>query len=312
MDINTGRSHEESEEAQSVVVPPDKRRPARKKAGQKLQRNRHFASRLLAFCRLLAYGAAVVLAVSAGSLAYRYANASDAFAVRGIDVVGCKHLQPADVEKAVRQHIPGSLLRVDLAQLRERLEKEPWIRRCEIRRVLPSRLKIYIEERTPSVIAEIGGALELLDRNGILLDAYDSSYGKLDVPVFSGLSGDSASAYAAHQAENSSRVRVGVQLLTELAQGSSDLTRMISEIDLSDPDNVKIMLVDDTAEIYLGDRDFLKRFQALMERYDDAKAQYGEMTSVNLRYFPEIIYNPKNPPNVKPESKQANRPAVRN
>ncbi len=312
MEINTGRSHEGPEEDQSVVVPPDKRRPARKKAAQKLQRNRHLAARLLSFCKLLAYGAAVVLAAAAGFFAYRYANASDVFAVRDIDIAGCRHLHPTDVEKVVRQALPDSLLRVDLIRLRQRLEKEPWIRRCEIRRVLPSRLKVYIEERSPSVIAEIGGALMLLDREGILLDAYDPSYGKLDVPVFSGLSGNSAAAYSAHQAENTSRVRVGVEVLTELAQGSSDLTRMISEIDLSDPDNVKIMLVDDTAEIYLGDHDFLKRFQALMERYNDVKSQYGEMTSVNLRYFPEIVYNPKNPPNAKPDTKPAGRPAIKN
>jgi cell division septal protein FtsQ len=312
MEINTGRTHSEPDDAESVVIPPDKGRPARRKTAQKPQRGRHLAARLLSALKLLGYGAAVALAGMASFYVYRYANASDILAVRNIDIAGCKHLRPMDLEKIVRQNFPSNTLGIDLGMLRARLEQESWIRRVEVRRVLPSSLKIYIEERVPSVIGEIGGRLELLDSEGVLLQAYDPDSEKLDAPVFSGLRGDDPDAYRALQEENSARVHLGVQVLAEFAQGANDLTRAVSEIDLSDLGNVKILLVNDTAEINLGDRDFLKRFQAFIARYDDAKSQYGEMASVNLRFFPDIVYNPKNPPSAKPETKPANRQTIRN
>jgi len=55
-------------------------------------------------------------------------------------------------------------------------------------------------------------------------------------------------------------------------------------------------LVDDTAEILLGDRDFLKRFQTLMsnlKQYEELKSQYDEIASVDLRFEGQIVYRPR-------------------
>jgi cell division protein FtsQ len=108
------------------------------------------------------------------------------------------------------------------------------------------------------------------------------------------------------QEENSSKVRVGVQVLAELASGSPDYARAVSEIDLSDPANIKLMLVDDTAEVFLGDRDFLKRFQMLMssqEQYQELKAQGREIASVDLRFDSQIVFRPRPPAAEQAEPK---------
>ena len=118
MNINTGRTHSEPDDAQSVVIPPDKGRPARKKTAQKPQRGRHVAGLLLSALRLLGYGAAVALAIMASFYVYRYADASDILGARNIEIEGCKHLHPVDLEKIIRQKIPSNILRIDLGMLR--------------------------------------------------------------------------------------------------------------------------------------------------------------------------------------------------
>ncbi len=291
MEIKAGNTSRESENPE-VAIPPD-RSAARKKTVQKLQRSRHLASRLLAVLKFVVVTSAVVLLAAGALYAYRYVYASDMFALRNITIDGCSHLDPGRLEILIRQDFPLNLLRLDLDQLHIRLEQETWIRRVEMRRILPASLQIRIQERVPSVIAEVGGELELLDNEGILLDRYNPSYGKFDVPVFRGMQGDNAEAYALLQQENSVRVRLGLQVLTELETGSIEFTRAISEVDLSDPGNVRLLLVDDTAEISLGDKDFLKRFQDFLAQYPKAKAQYGEMISVDLRFYPQIVYRPK-------------------
>lgn len=297
MEIKTGKTRSEVE-SPAVLVPPDRGRPAHKKTAQKLQRGRHIVARLVAALRVLAVVSILALVVVSGFAAYRYAYTNDLLRLRNVTVDGCRRCDPATVEAIVRQSFPNNLLRIDLNQLRSRLEQEPWIRKVEIRRVLPASLKIHVHERVPSVIAEIGGEMVLLDKEGIMLDRYDPSDGKLDVPVFSGLRGDDAAAYKVLQEENSARVRLGVQVLTELAAGSPDLTRALSEIDLSDQGNVKVLLVDDTAEVFLGDRDFLKRFRMFMSnlaQYQDLKSQGKEIAAVDLRFDSQIVYHLRHP-----------------
>ena len=73
-------------------------------------------------------------------------------------------------------------------------------------------------------------------------------------------------------------------------------TQKISEVDISDPENLKILLVDDTAEVYLGDKDYLKRFRTLMNNlgeYQKLKDQYTEIVSIDLRYDNQIVYRPQ-------------------
>jgi cell division protein FtsQ len=293
MEIKTSTIHREAENSEATL-PPD-RSFARKKTSQKLQRSRRLVCRVLAAFKWMVVTGAVALLAAGVLYTCRYVYTSDLLALRHITVEGCSHLSPGTLEVLIRQEFPQNLLRLDLDQLRIRLEREPWIRGVEMRRMLPASLQIRIQERTPSVIAEIGGELALLASEGFLLDRYSTGYGKFDVPVFRGMQGENAEAYTALQQENSARVRLGVQVLAELGGGSVAYTRAISEVDLSDPGNVRVLLVDDTAEISLGDKDFLKRFQDFLAQYPKAKAQYGEMISVDLRFYPQIVYRPRYP-----------------
>jgi cell division protein FtsQ len=209
---------------------------------------------------------------------------------------GCNRADRQQLDAMIRESFPAHMLRIDLAKLQDRLEQETWIRRAEIRRVLPSELVVYVEERLPAVIVELSGDLMIADEDGILLDTYASKYGKLDVPVFKGLLGENVESYRVYQTENSERVRLGLRLLQELEAASSAFTREISEVDLSDRDNLKILLVDEAAEIFMGNTDFLKRFRILManmSQYREIKDQYSEILSVDLRFDGQIIYRPR-------------------
>lgn len=297
MEIKTGKAHGEPEEP-AVMIPPDRKYSARKKIVQKPQRAKSLGGRLLALLKVLGVVSLFALVAVAAFSVYRYAYSTGLLNLQTINVEGCRHSDAGKIESIVRKEYQVNVLRIDLRQLRARLEQEPWIRRVEVRRVLPSTLKIYVQERVPAVIGEISGNLVLLDDEGYLLDHYDPAYGKMDTPVFTGLRGDDAESYRVLQADNSARVRIGLQVLAELASGSQDFTRSLSEIDLSDTSNIKVLRVDDTAEVILGDRDFLRRFQTFMSvltAYQDMKAQGTDIASVDLRVDSQITYT-KRPP----------------
>jgi len=232
-----------------------------------------------------------------------YAFTSEKFSLLTVTFKDCRHINTRQLEDIIRREFPSHILQIDLTQLRSRLEQETWCRRAEIRRVLPSGLVIYIQERVPSVILEINGELMIADEDGVLLDRYDPRYGRLDVPVFKGFSGNNVDGYRQNQDENALRVQMGSRMLQDLESGSPAFTRGISEVDLSDKENVRLTLVDDTAEIYLGDRDFLKRFRKLMEnlgRYRELKAQGYDIATIELRFDGQIIYRPRRSNGAEP------------
>ena len=296
MEIRTTRKSHESEDPKVTAAPAKSMYLRRKTAFPKSSPGSRNLVRIFKVAGRLAV---LTLLVSSLLSVFYYAFTSEAFSLQTIRLEGCTHLDTAHVEAIIRKEFPSHILQIDLQQLRSRIELETWCRRAEIRRVLPSELDIYVQERTPSVILELKGELMLADEEGILLDRYDTRYGKIDVPVFKGVLGDDARSYRQNQTENSERVRMGLRMLAELESASAELTGALSEVDLSDKGNVRLMRVDDTAEIWLGDKNFLKRYKAFLanaNRYREIREQYGEVMSVDLRFDGQIIYRPRKVP----------------
>jgi cell division protein FtsQ len=233
-----------------------------------------------------------------------YAYTSEKFNLRKVTFYGCSEMNPGRLEKIIRKDFPANVLRIDLRRLKERLEKETWVQQVEIRRILPSDLVIYVQERLPSVILEMHGELMIADRDGRMLDKYEPRYGRLDVPVFKGVLGKDTENYGMYQEENSARIRQALAMLSEIESGCPRHSRNISEVDISDRNNLKILLVDETAEIYLGEKDYQKRFCTLMNnlgQYQELKNQYTEIPSVDMRFDGQIVYRLGRPDTKYPE-----------
>ena len=266
--------------------------PARKKAAQKLGKNRLTGRRVLSTLRKTGKIGGILL-ISAMILYLSVTvYKSERFHLDAVNIYGCKETEPARLEQMVRDNVPGNILQIELSLLQKQLEQEKWIQHVEIRRVLPSSLVLYVNERVPSVILEMSGQLMIADDDGILLDAYAPKYGKLDVPVFKGIVGKNPESYRQYQEENTERVRHALNMLYEIESGSPDYSKKISEVDISDRNNLKIMLVDSTAEIYLGRADYLNRFRALLEsdQYQKFKNQNLNIPVVDLRFDNQIIF----------------------
>lgn len=86
-------------------------------------------------------------ALLAGALAALYwLLTPERFPVARVEVVGTlKNTAPAHVEAAISK-ISGNFFALDLAEVRERVERLPWVRRVAVRRVWPERLEVSIEE----------------------------------------------------------------------------------------------------------------------------------------------------------------------
>lgn len=293
MRIKTSKSKETRRSG--TIPPPDKSRQ-RKKAPQKLGKGSISGRRYFAALRTLGKLGSILLPVFFVIAIFAYAYTSDKFNLSNVEFHGCKEVDSKHLEEIIRRDFPANILRIDLPELKSRLEEETWVNHVGIRRILPSNLVIYVQERVPSVILEMQNELMVADRDGIILSHYSPRFGKLDVPVFRGVLGESAESYRHHQEENATRIQQALYMLSELESGSPQYTKRISEVDISDRKNLKIMLLDDTAEVYMGGENYLERFTSFIrhrDEYEKLKDQYEEIASIDLRFEDQIIYRPR-------------------
>jgi len=109
------------------------------------------------------------------------------------------------------------MLAFDSGAAQDRLEKLPWVRHAQVMRLLPSRLHIVIEERTPFAIWQRRGKTHLIDREGVVITAAKlSDHPGLPLVVGAGAAKHAAALYAL--LDDRPRLRARVRAAVRVAE----------------------------------------------------------------------------------------------
>jgi cell division protein FtsQ len=207
-------------------------------------------------------------------------TAAPVFSVRQVLVSGNAHLSVADVETLVGGLRGTNILRADLDRYRRQLMDSPWVGSVTLARILPSTVDIRIVERTPMAVARLGQRLYLVDDTGMIIDEFGPQYAAYDLPIIDGLISAPQKGVPAVDAD---RVRLTSRFLLALA-GHAELRQRISQVDVSDPHDARVMLVDGPAWLRLGDDRFVERLTTYFELVPTLGEQFTDVDYVDLRF----------------------------
>lgn len=205
-----------------------------------------------------------------------------------IAISGMNNVSRSQVLEVMASDIDRNIFFVPLEQRKKQLEQIPWVQSASIMRLLPNRLKVVIVERTPVAFVEIGSRIQLIDAGGVIMDLPPNLATRYSFPVIVGISdSDPLSTRAA-------RMRIYMQLVKELDSGGAHYSADLSDVDLSDPDDVKATVTDPHGAVlvHLGSSNFLERFKIYVAHVQEWRAQFQKLESVNLRYEHQVIVNP--------------------
>ena len=201
---------------------------------------------------------AVVLFLALGMLSasgygtYRLAKATvsrfvynnPSFAIRQVVVDNDGGLSPERIMKFAGVQVGQNLLSVDLDQVRSNLEMLPVVRSVEVRRILPDRLFIRVNERVAvarlrAPTREMADATLYIDRSGFVMKPMKLADGTVlqpqtpwSVPILTGVS--LADARVGKQVV-SEQIYRALALLDRLDQAVAGSMLEIEQIDLSKP-----------------------------------------------------------------------------
>jgi cell division protein FtsQ len=197
---------------------------------------------LLILAALMLTGGGLYWAVRCVTAKLVYADPH--FAIAQIVVDGDGSLTPERVVRFAGVRVGQNIFSLDLDQVERSLETIPLVRRVEVRRVLPNRLFIRVEERIAVARLQVpghepGDAPFLVDRTGVVMKPLRLADGTVlqpqmprKLPVLTGVT--MADGRVGKRVE-SEQVYCALELLDKLEQSAAGSMLEVERIDLSKP-----------------------------------------------------------------------------
>lgn len=117
---------------------------------------------------------------------WHQALAGSGFGLERMYIQGREKTDQDAVLAAIGMKIGESVFSVSLEDMRGRLEKLSTVRHATVERVLPGTLFVTLQERQPVAVWQSGGALQPVDRDGVVLNEEAERYPQLLVVVGEG------------------------------------------------------------------------------------------------------------------------------
>ncbi len=229
-----------------------------------------------------------------------------------IQVLGNAQVTRPELLSVFGSDIGRNIFHVPLETRRKELEELPWVEHATVMRLLPNQLRVAVQERVPVAFVRDGNQIGLVDRRGVLLNMPPAMMAakRYSFPVVMGVTPQQTAE------ERAARMRLYSEFMSAL--GSTGAVSQLSEVDLSDPEDVRVLLPSAGADllVHFGSDDFAARWQRLEEKLPGWRQQYPRLAGVDLRYQRQTVLEmakaPDDPNSIsaQPAAKGATRPVV--
>jgi cell division protein FtsQ len=203
-------------------------------------------------------------------VAYRTASSSSFFQLRTVDVRGVSQGSEDQIKAVVRRTGGANgVWKADLSLISAELERQPWVRKAIVTRVLPSGLRVRITERTPrAVVRTSAGRFVWVDDDGVMTGTVAPTQ---NAPAFF-MRGWDESGTESGRTENRRRVEKYLELSREWE--AAGIAARVSEVNLDDLRDVRAQLTGDDSqiEVRLGRDDLTKRLRQSLEALDEQRS----------------------------------------
>jgi cell division protein FtsQ len=214
-----------------------------------------------------------------------------------IQIAGNSHLTRAQLLSVFGEDVDRNIFTIPLDARRAELQSLPWVEHATVMRLLPNRVRVAIVERTPVAFVRQGTRVGLVDANGMIFDLpgpdMDEANGRRSAavaphysfPVLTGISADDPRSVRA------ARMKIYLGFIAALDASGEGIPHKLSEVDLSNPEDVKAIVPDGGTDIlvHFGEEKFLERYHQYQQHLAEWRAQYPKLASVDMRYERQVV-----------------------
>jgi cell division protein FtsQ len=197
-----------------------------------------------------------------------------------LQIAGALHTPRAAILRVFATDFGRSVYLLPLEKRRRALLEIDWVRDASVSRLWPDRLAVHIVERKPvafirlpSAVNPASSSVALVDAEGVILIPPERA--EFTLPAISGIRREQ------NPSMRRQRVAIALRLVSELGS----LAGQLSEIDVSDPENVQVVQQASgrVVTLQLGNRNFLSRIQNFLRYFEAMEQQRPEAAAFDLR-----------------------------
>ncbi len=201
-----------------------------------------------------------------------------------VEVEGTARTTPQAIRALLASFVGRNLLTLDLDAIATRAASDPWVREAAVRRILPHTLRVSVVERRPAALAVIRGAVRVVDETGFVIGPAGPDV-SLDQPLLTGLDRLSGEALTGALAS-------GARAIARLKVASPSWERDVSELDLSQPDRIAVVLRKAGPRILLDVESVDRNLNDYLALKPEIERRLGQASSVDLRWSRRIAILP--------------------
>jgi cell division protein FtsQ len=182
------------------------------------------------------------------------------------------------------------LFDVELAAVARSIRSNNFIRQVVVRREPPSLIRVTVIERLPVAFVATPGMTELLlaDDEGYILP-HVSAQAIFDLPVITGV--ESTLFDSVGVRSSSAALRAALEVLRVSRSMNGELTRLISEVDVSDVQELVLYSSDSAVPIRFGSGDIAEKIVKLDGFWKSVVMREGiqNIRAIDLRFRDQVI-----------------------
>ncbi len=233
-------------------------------------------------------GLAAALVGGALFAAHYYATNSWRFRIDSSDsiqVSGNENVSRDEVVAVFGEDISRNIFKVSLEDRKRKLEQIPWIESATVMRYLPNRIAVVVKERTPVAVVQTDSRIALIDASGVVMEQPAGT--RYSFPVLTGFSD------AEPLSTRVPRMKMFSTLMRELDSGGKGYSQDISDLDLTDPQDVKITVSQGSVLIHAGAKNFLEQYEKYLAVVSQCRARLGTAKlEVDTRFAGQVPCKP--------------------
>ncbi len=195
-----------------------------------------------------------------------------------IQIAGVHYTSRAEVLRVLAPDFGRSLYQVPMKERRARLVQLDWVRDASVSRIWPNKLVVQVQEREPVAFIQVpvpGGLsrFALIDADGMILQPPKQAGFKLPL------------ALGVKPADSPQQRRESLRRMSRLMNDLGPMAGKVSEVDVSDPDNLKVStrVGDRAITLLLGDHNFAQRMQNFVTNYPQIQQKAPNASTLDMR-----------------------------
>ncbi|MEA1939459.1 MAG: FtsQ-type POTRA domain-containing protein [Candidatus Caldatribacteriota bacterium] len=210
------------------------------------------------------------------------------FNVKEVIIEGNDTLKDEEIFKKSEIRIGENIFLLDLKKSINFLEKEPWIRKFEIKKIIPDKIKISIKERRIAAIVKIDDVYLKLSKNGIILNKFNDLEEDSNLPLILGLKTD--------------KIKIGEKIIESGYRKALEiinclkviLPKKFCKVEILDIDDFLICNIDNTLKVRANKvEEIINKENLLREAVEKVIEEKLSIEYIDLRFKDSLVISAK-------------------